>query len=410
MKAVDKVINEALSWVGYLEKKSNAQLESFTENAGYNNYTIFWKYWYEFYGTNYQGQYWCAAFISVSFARALGVDIAKKILTPYINCANCKKTFIKQGIWKTSNPKRGDVIIFNDSSGTPCHTGLVYNVDSSRVHTVEGNTSSGSSVIDNGGAVAIKSYPLNYDRIAGYGDINYSLIDEDDFKWTEDIYNATGIVTADRLNVRTSPTTEYDSNIIGSFIKGDIIEIIAKVVEVNWYKVKSYAGESYVSAEYVETEGVCYLDAMYRLLEKGFISDVQTWSDYNAGLSYGLMLAIVDKLTGGTWTSDEVLVDHWSNANLVSLCGKGIIQDKNSWLDINLDDNIHKDRFIALIAKAINVNTVSYEGLAYDNYARKYLNAMCDEGIINTPSAWTDWSSDVPRGNAMCLLVKAFNI
>ena len=35
----DKVINIALNEVGYLEKKSNAHLESKTENAGYANYT-----------------------------------------------------------------------------------------------------------------------------------------------------------------------------------------------------------------------------------------------------------------------------------------------------------------------------------------------------------------------------------
>ena len=35
-----KVVQEALKWVGYLEKKSNAKLESLTDNAGTNNYNI----------------------------------------------------------------------------------------------------------------------------------------------------------------------------------------------------------------------------------------------------------------------------------------------------------------------------------------------------------------------------------
>ena len=35
----DKVINYALSQVGYLEKKTNKDLDDFTANAGYNNYT-----------------------------------------------------------------------------------------------------------------------------------------------------------------------------------------------------------------------------------------------------------------------------------------------------------------------------------------------------------------------------------
>ena len=36
---VDKVLNIAEAEVGYLEKKTNADLDSKTKNAGYNNYT-----------------------------------------------------------------------------------------------------------------------------------------------------------------------------------------------------------------------------------------------------------------------------------------------------------------------------------------------------------------------------------
>ena len=46
----DKVIEEAEKWVGYLEKASNSQLESKTANAGYNNYTIFAKWYKEYFG------------------------------------------------------------------------------------------------------------------------------------------------------------------------------------------------------------------------------------------------------------------------------------------------------------------------------------------------------------------------
>lgn len=46
MSLQDNVIAQAKSWLGYLEKKSNSQLESKTANAGYNNYTIFAK-WYQ---------------------------------------------------------------------------------------------------------------------------------------------------------------------------------------------------------------------------------------------------------------------------------------------------------------------------------------------------------------------------
>ena len=39
MSVIDKVIKIAENEVGYLEKRTNAQLDSKTANAGYNNYT-----------------------------------------------------------------------------------------------------------------------------------------------------------------------------------------------------------------------------------------------------------------------------------------------------------------------------------------------------------------------------------
>ena len=39
--AVKNVIDTAKKWTGYLEKKSNANLDSFTANAGSGNYACF---------------------------------------------------------------------------------------------------------------------------------------------------------------------------------------------------------------------------------------------------------------------------------------------------------------------------------------------------------------------------------
>lgn len=69
--------------------------------------------------------------------------------------------------------------MFRNGSGVACHTGIVVGVDSKRVYTVEGNTSSASGVVANGGCVAKKSYSLSYSKIMGYGDINYE-IEEDE--------------------------------------------------------------------------------------------------------------------------------------------------------------------------------------------------------------------------------------
>lgn len=52
MKAIEKVISLAKDEIGYLEKASNSNLDSKTGNAGYNNYT---KYWRDI-KPSYQGQ------------------------------------------------------------------------------------------------------------------------------------------------------------------------------------------------------------------------------------------------------------------------------------------------------------------------------------------------------------------
>ena len=52
----EKVINIATSELGYLEKRSNSNLDSKTANAGSGNYT---KYWRDI-KPDYQGQPWCA--------------------------------------------------------------------------------------------------------------------------------------------------------------------------------------------------------------------------------------------------------------------------------------------------------------------------------------------------------------
>ena len=73
-------------------------------------------------------------------------------------------------------PQPGDQIFFYSSDkSTISHTGLVYAVDNSYVYTVEGNTSSASGVVANGGAVNKKKYRLNYDRLAGYGRPAYDM-------------------------------------------------------------------------------------------------------------------------------------------------------------------------------------------------------------------------------------------
>ena len=149
-KAIEKVILIAKNEEGYLEKKSNNQLDDKTANAGSENYT---KYWRDI-KPDYQGQPWCAAFISWCFMKAFGLDNAKKLLKhwPYVYCPTLGKLFTRN-----ANPKIGDVVIFYHN-GMFTHTGLVTAVIGDRFYTIEGNTSGASGIIANGGGVCAKSY------------------------------------------------------------------------------------------------------------------------------------------------------------------------------------------------------------------------------------------------------------
>lgn len=176
-----KVIEVAKAEVGYLEKKTNSNLYDKTKNAGSNNYN---KYAYEFdtkypnfYNGKKNGYAWCDIFVDWCLVKAFGVNDALKLLgQPLKSCgAGCSWSvkYYKNIKCFYTSPKVGDQIFFKDSKGEPCHTGLVYKVDNKKVYTIEGNTSSASGVVANGGAVAMKSYSLNYNRIYGYGRPKY---------------------------------------------------------------------------------------------------------------------------------------------------------------------------------------------------------------------------------------------
>lgn len=173
-----KVVEIALGEVGYLEKKSNRNLDSKTDNAGYNNYT---KYARDldaipnFYNGKKNGYAWCDMFVDWVFVQAFGVDVAKKLLgqpnrSYGAGCYYSARYYKNMGRFHTQNPQPGDQIFFWTSSKSDVgHTGLVYDVDRTYVYTVEGNTSGASGVVANGGGVFCKKYKLNYSLIYGYG-------------------------------------------------------------------------------------------------------------------------------------------------------------------------------------------------------------------------------------------------
>ena len=176
------MIKLAEAEVGYLEKASIANLDSKTGNAGSNNYT---KYARDlnaagFFNGNKNGYAWCAVFVTWVCWMLCGKDRSKteNLLCqtgPYgASCTSAAQYYKQAGRFYTTDPKPGDQIFFFDAARTcAVHTGIVVDVDDTCVYTVEGNTSSAAGVVENGGCVRNKKYPINYSRIYGYGRPKY---------------------------------------------------------------------------------------------------------------------------------------------------------------------------------------------------------------------------------------------
>lgn len=205
MSAIEKLLAVASAEVGYLEKRSNSNLYSKTGNAGSANYT---KYGYEMHKlyprTMDYPAAWCDCFVDWCFVQAFGVEKAKELLHDFDDYTVNSAAYYKlNGQWYKT-PKKGDKVFFTNSRGGICHTGLVDKVSGGYVYTIEGNTSSASGVVANGGAVAKKKYPISYSRIAGYGRPDYSKVESEELTVTqyEELKKEIAALKADNLKIR----------------------------------------------------------------------------------------------------------------------------------------------------------------------------------------------------------------
>ena len=179
-----KVLEIALGEVGYLEKASNADLDSKTGNAGFANYTKYARdldKLGDFYNGAKQGYPWCEVFVDWCMVKAYGQAMALTLLcqpkkSAGAGCTQSASYYRQKGQFYTS-PKVGDQVFFT-WDGEIEHTGLVYALDSSNIYTVEGNTSDKSGLVANGGGVFRKQYARSSSVIYGYGRPNYNLVDD----------------------------------------------------------------------------------------------------------------------------------------------------------------------------------------------------------------------------------------
>lgn len=184
MTVIDKLLQTARAEIGYIEKASNQQLDNPTANPGNKNWN---KYARDLdsignvYNGKKNGYDWCDVFIDWCFIKTFGVEIGMKLLCQEYSGAGAGCTYsanyYRQKGQFYSTPKAGDQIFFTKNGGKTCyHTGLVEKVANGKVYTIEGNTSSASGVVENGGCVRAKNYPLGASYIAGYGRPDWNLV------------------------------------------------------------------------------------------------------------------------------------------------------------------------------------------------------------------------------------------
>ena len=238
--SVQPIINWAENERNYTEKDSLTDLNDKTKNAGDDNYT---KYSQEVdaldvFSTQVQGQPWCATWVTDGFINTYGVDKGLDMLCqPNKNsnaacCGDAAEYYQKAGRWYTS-PQVGDQVFFKTTKYQYAHTGIVTEVTSTEVTTIEGNTSSEKGVVSNGGAVTKKHYPVGYSGFKGFGRPKYEAKQEE-----PDFEPYVVRLTAIALNVRTGPGTQYP---VAMVIRGGgAFTIVAE--ENGFGKLKSGAG------------------------------------------------------------------------------------------------------------------------------------------------------------------------
>ena len=229
----------------YLEKRTNAYLDDFQKNAGYNNYTKFARDVDSWGQPGCQGQPWCAEYQFWKLAKVLGITKALQIMGGgFYNCVSITNWAKKNGTWH-STPKDGALVIFRDGS----HIGSVRSYSNTYIYTNEGNTSSAAGVIANGGSCRNKRYLRSDPVIDGYIWITWG-----EEKTVTETWKATGtaISTVDDLYVREAP----NGYVLGQINKGNRVEINGKKSGM-WTKIKvAGIGIGWAATKYLEIDGV----------------------------------------------------------------------------------------------------------------------------------------------------------
>lgn len=172
----ERLIATAEDQVGYLGKRSNAQLDEPKANAGgkFNKYARDLDALGDFYNGKKNGYDWCDVFVDWCFVTTFGRELAQKLLCQPDRSLGAgtgySLNYFKQKGRLFNSPQPGDQVFFGDAKST-WHTGVVVKVEGGFVHTIEGNAGNPS-------AVRACRYTVGAKTIKGYGRPDWSLVPE----------------------------------------------------------------------------------------------------------------------------------------------------------------------------------------------------------------------------------------
>ena len=166
------IVRIAREEIGYKEKRSNADLDSKTGNAGAGNFTKYARDLdaIQYFNTPKQGFDWCAVFFNWCTVQLYGDGLTARAAqyqpNPKYNCgAGCTQqaSYYRKNNAFFTEPQTGDQIFYG-TAGDEAHTGLVIEVSDRSVTTIEGNVNN---------EVELRIHSINDKSIVGYGRPKY---------------------------------------------------------------------------------------------------------------------------------------------------------------------------------------------------------------------------------------------
>ena len=149
-----------------------------------------------------------------------------------------------------------------------------------------------------------------------------------------------------------------------------------------------------------------------KLRKCGYVN-ADVWEAYDYDIPVQHALALLDNISGGIWPSEEADESiHEAQPIVISLCGKGIIKDKEQWIKrLIANENLSKAHCLALFDNMLGGTRAQYVNRAVDHWGRNRLDSLCDKGVIKTPHSWDDdFDAATTRGLFMALTVAALGI